>query len=117
MKLRIGMEFQIDYAHSLRGHKKCEPKHGHTSKVLIEIEGEVKGGRLYEENVVMDFDEMRSICKRVLDELDHRDLNEIFEFPTAENVSKWIYEKLKEKLPVCKVTVFEGEGKWCTVGK
>lgn len=117
MKFKVGMEFWIDYAHSIEGHEKCEAKHGHTARVVIEVEGNVKGGQLYRDNVVMDFDELRRICRKVLDELDHRDLNQIFDFPTTENIARYIFEKLKKRLPaeLARVTVYEGEGKWATV--
>jgi len=115
MKAKIGVELTIDFAHSLKMHDRCEPKHGHTAKVIVEIEGEVRGGKTFEDNVVMDFDKLRAICERILKELDHRDLDDVFSFPTAENIAKWIFDKLKDRVPLRSITVFEGEGKWCTV--
>ncbi|NIQ04898.1 MAG: 6-carboxytetrahydropterin synthase [Candidatus Korarchaeota archaeon] len=113
--MKLGMEFWIDYAHSLEGFSKCYGKHGHTAKVIIEIEGDVKGGNEFEENILLQFEKMEEKCKRVLDTLDHQDLNEIFEHPTTETIVNWIFEKLSEMLPVSRVTFFEGRGKWATV--
>jgi len=113
--MRLGMEFWIDYAHSLKGHPKCEAMHGHTAKILIDIEGVVKGGKTYQENVIVDFDDMKIVCKEVLERLDHKDLDELFEFPTSENITKWIFDELSKRLPVCKVTFYEGKGKWCMI--
>ena len=31
MKTKLGVEFEIDFAHTLRGHPKCGKPHGHTS--------------------------------------------------------------------------------------
>lgn len=114
-KAFIGIELSIDYAHSLKRRDKCESKHGHTAKVIVEIEGKVVKGDTFEGNVVMDFEDLKAVCRSVLDELDHRDLNELFEFPTTENIAKWIFDRLKSKLPLRAVTVYEGEGKWATV--
>ena len=115
MKTRLGMKFYNDYTHKLPGHKLCGREHGHTAKILIEIEGEVKGGPTYQENMLIDFAEMKRICKVALDNLDHRNLNELFVMPTSEIIADWIYMQLKEKIPVTKVIFYEGEGKWCEI--
>ncbi len=109
------MEFYIDYAHRLPGHHLCGREHGHTAKVLIEIEGQIKDGPTYQDNMVIDFADMKKICKIVLDKLDHRNLNELFVMPTSEVIVKWIYQQLIEKISVVKVTFYEGSGKWCEV--
>ncbi len=97
MKTRLGMKFYIDYAHKLPGHKLCGREHGHTAKILIEIEGEVKGGPTYQDNMLIDFAEMKRICKVVLDNIDHRNLNELFVMPTSEIIVDWIYSAIKRK--------------------
>ncbi|MFQ6009576.1 MAG: 6-pyruvoyl tetrahydropterin synthase family protein [Candidatus Aenigmatarchaeota archaeon] len=115
--MKLGMEFEISYSHSLEGHSRCGKKHEHTSKVVVEAEGEVKGGPELKDNMLMDFFEMGKICKDVLAGLDGKDLNEIFDFPTAENIAKWIFDNLKDKIPVAKVVFFEEDDKWCVVEK
>ncbi len=109
------MQFHIDYAHKLPGHVLCGREHGHTAKILVEIEGEVNGGPSYQDNMLIDFSEMKRICKVVLDNLDHRNLNELFVMPTSEVIVNWIYQQLIDKIPVVKVTFYEGEGKWCEI--
>ncbi len=49
---------------------------------------------------VMDFAEMRKIVDPVVEELDHRCLNEVpgLENPTAERITKWLWERLKPRL-------------------
>lgn len=116
-KNSLGMEFWVDYSHLLKGHPKCGVPHGHTAKVIVEIEGDVSGGSSYKDNMLIDFHDMKETCWSVLEKLDHQDLNQIFEYPTAENITQWIFGKLDEKLQLSKVTFFEGEGKWCSVEK
>jgi len=116
MRTRLGMEFYIDYAHKLKGHLLCGRPHGHTARIIIEIEGRVKEGKHYRDNMVMDFAEMKIISRKTLDKLDHHDLNKQFGMPTSENITKWIFEQLAKKMPVAKVTFHEGQGKWCSIG-
>ena len=60
---------------------------------------------------MVDYKVIKKELKEVLDYLDHKDLNELPEFkgisPSSEIISKFIYEKLKEKLPVSKIAVWE----------
>lgn len=95
MKTKLGMEFEIDFSHILKGHPKCSQPHGHTSRILVEIGGEVKNGNNYQDNMVMDFDEMRKVCWQIIEKLAHKDLNTFFEFPTSENISMWILKSTK----------------------
>ena len=38
------------------------------------------------------------IKKKIMDKMDHKYLNEVFDFnPTAENIAKWIQEELGKK--------------------
>ena len=59
MLTKLGVEFEIDFAHTLRGHPKCGQPHGHTSKIIVEVQGEVKKGSSYQENMLLDFAEMK----------------------------------------------------------
>ncbi len=115
MKTKLGLEFYIDYSHMLHGHPTCGQRHGHTARILVEVSGDVKGGQGYQENMVMDFQELKERCRTVLKILDHKDLNETFSFPTSENIASWIFAELKKQVAVSNVTFFEGNGKWCTV--
>jgi 6-pyruvoyltetrahydropterin/6-carboxytetrahydropterin synthase len=100
--IRVKREFQA--AHFLTDyHGKPEPLHGHTWLVEIFIKAEKldKGGMGY------DFLEIQSLLDEIVP--DYKCLNEIFDFsPSAENLAKWIYEKIKERYPtVQKVVVWE----------
>jgi queuosine biosynthesis protein QueD len=117
MKTKIGLEFEIDFAHTLKGHYKCSQPHGHTSKIHVEVVGEVKTGSTYIENMVMDFADMKKTCWDVIGQLDHKNLNTLFEFPTSENIAMWIFKNLEGKLPISTVKFYEGNGKWCMIEK
>ena len=36
MQTKIGVEFEIDFAHTLKGHPKCGKPHGHTARIIVE---------------------------------------------------------------------------------
>lgn len=100
----ISRDFNFDAAHRLENyHGKCESLHGHTYKVRVTLAGEPD-----EEGMIIDFIELRDIVKKeVLDQLDHSYLNQIISQPTAENISKWIWNKLKVKLTNERHTLYE----------
>ena len=49
---------------------------------------------------VMDFGDIKLICKPIIDVLDHSYLNELegLDNPTSENIAIWIWHKLEKKL-------------------
>lgn len=123
--------------HRVPNHKsKCFNIHGHTYKVIIGVEGKVietKGTS--DEGMVIDFGDLKEILNKVVYEpLDHgfmisvddehaeyfrwlyevHKMNIIFVtfIPTAENIAKWIFNKLKplidnKQLKLIYVTVWE----------
>lgn len=96
--MRLFKEFAFEAAHRLplvpENHK-CFNLHGHSFKVKITIEGIVN-----ELGWVMDFAEIKKICEPIIDELDHKYLNEIIglDNPTSENIAVWIWQKLEDSL-------------------
>jgi 6-pyruvoyltetrahydropterin/6-carboxytetrahydropterin synthase len=49
--------------------------------------------------LAIDFGELKVIVQReVIDRLDHKNLNDIIENPTAERISVWIWERLSSAL-------------------
>ncbi len=106
--MRIGVYEKFSAAHSIPGHEKCGKLHGHNFRVEVEIEGEVK-----ENGMVMDFYDLKRILKDILNEFDHRILNEIIEIPTSENICIEIANRLKKRgVNVVRVRVFESDDKW-----
>jgi 6-pyruvoyltetrahydropterin/6-carboxytetrahydropterin synthase len=108
-KMRLGIIDYIDSAHYLPGHGKCGRVHGHTYKIEVIIEGEVR-----ESGMVIDFYDLKKGVKETLTEYDHMLLNEILEFPSSEYLCQHIHSRLLGKFgfPLL-VRVWEGEGKWC----
>jgi len=93
--MKVGRRFYFDAAHYLPEYKgKCEELHGHTYILDIVVEGEKN-----EEGMVLDFNKLEKIVKEtILEELDHKNLNDMFENPTAENIASWIFEHLADKI-------------------
>jgi len=100
-------------AHQLRDFDGiCENLHGHNWKVEVVIVAE----KLNSIGVVVDFSVVEKYTKEVIDIFDHQVLNEIPYFhdfnPSAENISRFVFEELKKKLShepvqVKKVTIWE----------
>jgi 6-pyruvoyltetrahydropterin/6-carboxytetrahydropterin synthase len=110
--MRLGVTEYFDSAHYLPGHKTCGQTHGHTYTVELIVEGEKRGA-----GMVVDFYDLKSVLKKVLSEYDHRLINEIIEYPSVENISQSIYEKLQGQIELpFMVRVWEGRGKWCEMG-
>ena len=64
--------------------------------------------RLAEEGFVVDFRAVKRLFLwLVTAELEGKDLDGIFEYPTAENLSKWIWAKLTAFFPLYSVEVRE----------
>ena len=94
-ELTVKSEFEA--AHQINGYKgKCQRLHGHNWSV----EAVVVGKELDELGMLVDFKMLKQELNKVLDELDHRYLNELAMFktknPTAENLAQYVFDKLSE---------------------
>lgn len=93
--------FQIEAAHHLphvpAGHK-CARIHGHSFRIEVHVSGEVGKNTGW----VMDFAELRTAFQPLFEQLDHHYLNEIegLENPTSENLARWIWQRLQDRLPL-----------------
>jgi 6-pyruvoyltetrahydropterin/6-carboxytetrahydropterin synthase len=101
-------------AHNLRNYKgKCEHLHGHNYTVIVTF----ISAKTDKNGLVIDFSFLKNILKNVLNELDHKYLNDDIEFfkknnPSAENIAKYIFISIKKhiKFPKLKnVIVYETE--------
>ena len=97
---------QFGAAHQLRDFGgKCENLHGHNWK----IEVYVTGSKLGDAGLLVDFRLLKKATEKVLDELDHKFLNELDPFktinPSSENIARYIYESLSKGLNNDIVTV------------
>jgi 6-pyruvoyltetrahydropterin/6-carboxytetrahydropterin synthase len=94
-ELTIAVNFEA--AHCIRNYPgKCNRLHGHNWKVEVNI----CGSKLNELGMLVDFVDLKAAVNGILVKLDHYYLNEVEPFceinPTAENLAKYIYEKLDE---------------------
>jgi len=109
-------------AHQLRGYKgKCENIHGHNWKVVLSV----KGKKLNDIGLLIDFHELKDILKKITGMLDHKNINEIPPFdkinPSSELIAEFIFSKTAEELKkisdnihVESVTVWESGTSRCT---
>ena len=81
--IRVCKTFTFDAAHRLPDYKgKCKNLHGHTYKLEVEVMGDVLPEN---KHMVMDFSKLKKIVnENIIRVWDHRYLNEIFGYPTAE---------------------------------
>ncbi len=95
------MEISASHRLALNYPSKCQNLHGHNWHVRVHC----KSRTLNENGMVEDF---TLIKKRIHDKLDHKNLNEIFDFnPTAENMAKWMCEQIPTAY---KVSIQESDG-------
>ena len=128
----IEREFSAAIGHSLSKHLgKCKNPHGHEICILIEVGSE----KLNNNNMVMDFSELKDLCNKYIDPLDHsmllnRNQNEMIKLlqkqnnrlhifnddPTAESLCKYLFDLIKNDLKenydgieIMRVTIYENE--------
>lgn len=88
--VKIRKRYTFEAAHTLPLHKgKCARLHGHSYKLEVTLRGIP-----HKDGMLMDFAEMDSLLAPILEELDHRNLNELLETPTAELLVLYIYSSL-----------------------
>lgn len=117
-RVRLVCGFAFEAAHWLprvpEGHK-CSRVHGHGFRVELVCEGEIDE----ETGWLVDFAEIKRAFTPTLELLDHRCLNEIegLENPTAENLARWIWVRVKPGLPeLAQVNVAETCNARCEYG-
>ena len=89
----VTKEFTFDAAHYLPNYYgKCENLHGHTYRLQVTVEGPVLSN-----GMVVDFVLLKHIVKeRILNNVDHRCLNDQFPNPTTELICIWIWDELND---------------------
>ncbi|MBM4108276.1 MAG: 6-carboxytetrahydropterin synthase QueD [Phycisphaerae bacterium] len=98
--MEVFKEFRFEAAHRLsgvpEGHK-CARLHGHSYRVRVYVEGPLDPRVGW----VIDFADIKRAFKPLYDRLDHCLLNELEGIgnPTAENLARWIWPRLKPALP------------------
>lgn len=112
--MEIFREFTFEAAHHLpntpEGHK-CRRLHGHSFRVGLSVTGPVDRHAGW----VMDFADIKAAFEPTLQQLDHYNLNDVdgLENPTSENLARWIWQRVKPRLPgLSAVQIWET----CTAG-
>lgn len=109
MNFQLKQQFQIESARFLTGlpaSHPCSNMHGHSFVIILTLVGPldpVKGW-------VQDYHEISTLMKPLLDQLDHKVLNNVqgLENPTSEKLAVWIYDQAKKTIPTLKqVTIKE----------
>ena len=104
----IGVSVNFSSAHLIEGHKgKCSNLHGHNFKLTVKL-----GGRLNKLMMVRDFGEVKPILEETVSMLDHKYLNEVFEFNimTSEWILIQLFKTLNHKLKGLKeISLSEGD--------
>ena len=115
MRSELIKTFRFEAAHSLtgvpEGHK-CRRIHGHSYRLDVHVEGPVDEAS----GMVMDFHEIQKVVKPIIEELDHRLLNDIagLENSTSETICKYFWDRLKPALPgLSALTVWESDTSRC----
>jgi 6-pyruvoyltetrahydropterin/6-carboxytetrahydropterin synthase len=102
-------------------HGKCEDLHGHNFKVEALVQGEGIG----EGGMLLDFALLKSRLKEILEDLDHKYINEIPFFreraSSSEYLALYIFDRLKgllrhEGVVVREVRVWESENAYAAYG-
>jgi 6-pyruvoyltetrahydropterin/6-carboxytetrahydropterin synthase len=94
--MQIFKKFTFDSAHFLpnvpEGHK-CKNMHGHTYLLTVFIEAPLVEHLEW----VYDFADLKKVVKPIVDELDHKVLNDIsgLENPTCERIAIWLWDRIK----------------------
>ena len=97
-KISVTTKFAED--HQLRGYQgPCENLHGHNWVIKATVGAE----RLDDIGMVYDFKKLKNHLSEIIERFDHQFLNKVKPFneinPTSENLAKYIFESLGEKLP------------------
>jgi len=102
-------------AHRLENfYGKCEALHGHNWKVEVLLQGD----KLDEAGLLQDFGVVKARTRELLEEIDHKYLNELPAFshqnPSSENLARHLFEGLgavlnRDGVRVSRVSVWESE--------
>ena len=108
-QFEVMIERNFSSAHQLRGYKgKCENLHGHNYKIEIYA----RGRELNKIGLLVDFVELKEAADDLVTYLDHKNLNELEPFvseqnPSAENVARFILERLAKRLNDERVEIYK----------
>ncbi len=117
-ELKIKTHFAAAHRLTMVG-KKCENLHGHNWR----IEARITGEKLDKGGVLVDFGIIKRYVADIMDQLDHKYLNEISIFenqtPSSENIAMYIATELQNKIKdtsikVSRVSAWESDNSCAT---
>lgn len=88
-KARIAKQYNFSAAHQLTGvpdSHPCSKLHGHNYMVEVEVRGDVNP----KTGFIVDFAYIDDAFDTLINRLDHTNLNDTIENPTAENIAQWL---------------------------
>lgn len=104
--MRISKRFRFEAAHRLPRYRgPCFELHGHSYELHVTLEMPVDP----ETGMTVDFFQLEAAVKEIiLGRLDHKNINDTLDNPTAENIAVWIWERLKPEFPALQeIRLFE----------
>jgi 6-pyruvoyltetrahydropterin/6-carboxytetrahydropterin synthase len=95
----LSIRTRFSAAHHLAGYPgACASWHGHN----WDVEVFVRGTGLNDLGMLVDFRELKTVVSEAVQDLDHRNLNELGPFrdqnPTSENIARWLFDRLTGSL-------------------
>lgn len=95
----IFIQTHFSGGHHLRAYPgNCENPHGHNWHIKVTV----RAAQLDELGMGIDFRQLKKAVNAVVDELDHRDLNELPAFqainPSSEHIAMYLFQRLQEPL-------------------
>jgi 6-pyruvoyltetrahydropterin/6-carboxytetrahydropterin synthase len=116
--IRIGRHYTFESAHFLPNHEgKCKNMHGHQWEVEVTIEGYfIEDKNSPEYGMLMDFKKLDEIVNPLISRLDHKVLNDVMPYPTAELIAMDLGDSIEGFLPnrvkLVGVTVWETDNSY-----
>ena len=116
MQHEVMIQMSFSAAHYLRNYVgKCANLHGHNYKVEVHVRGQ----KLNETGMLIDFADLKAATRKVVDYLDHRNINDLPPFDkeinsTAEEIAAYFLHEVgtqlnNDRIQVYKVRVWETE--------
>ena len=116
MQHEVMIQMSFSAAHYLRNYVgKCANLHGHNYKVEVHVRGQ----KLNETGMLIDFADLKAATRKVVDYLDHRNINDLPPFDkeinsTAEEIAAYFLREVgtqlnNDRIQVYKVRVWETE--------
>jgi len=112
-ELRVVTKFAAAHQLTMVG-AKCENLHGHNWKIEVYVRGE----KMDDAGVLMDFGIIKKQVREIMSMLDHKYLNELDDFqqsqPSSENIAYFVATELQKRIDnpavsVSKVTAWESD--------